>query len=133
MTHQVVFSPESQTQLLELYRYIARVASPEVAARYTDAIVDYCEGLAQFPLRGTKRDDVRPGLRVTHYRKRSVIAFSVDSSRVSILGIFYGGQDYESLLQEEEPEDLAITKSPCPAAFFAAPDQRQVLPRTMSS
>ncbi len=107
MTHQVVFSPESQTQLLELYRYIARVASPEVAACYTDAIVDYCEGLAQFPLRGTKRDDVRPGLRVTHYRKRSVIAFSVDSSRVSILGIFYGGQDYESLLQEE-PDDAHL-------------------------
>jgi len=101
MNRRVVFSPEAQEQLAELYRYIAEAASPAIAARYTEAIVNYCEGLRAFPLRGVKRDDVRPGLRVTNYKKRTVIAFDVDAERVSIIGVFYGGQDYATILQDD--------------------------------
>ena len=79
MNHRVVFSPEALEQLAELYRYIAEAASPDVAAQYTEAIVSYCESLRTFPLRGTQRDDVRPGLRITNYKKRTVIAFNVDA------------------------------------------------------
>lgn len=102
MRHLVVFTPEAQAQLAALYRYIAVAASPEVAARYTDSIVTYCEGLRDIPLLGVCRDDVRPGLRITHYKKRAVIAFAVDAARIAIIGIYYGGQDYESALQSEE-------------------------------
>ncbi len=105
MSHRVVFSPEALEQLPELYRYIAQAASPSVALAYTEAIVSYCESLNLFPLRGTRRDDVRPGLRLTNYKKRTVIAFDVDSEVVSIIGIFYGGQDHESLLRGDEPSD----------------------------
>lgn len=100
MNYRVEFSPEAEEQLVALFRYIAKAASPDTAARYTEAIVSYCESLSTFPHRGTMRDDVRPGLRTTNYRKRTVIAFSVDAERVSIIGIFYGGQDYETILQE---------------------------------
>lgn len=100
MNYRVVFSPQAQEQLVELYRYISEAASRDVAARYTDAIVSYCESLRTFPLRGTPRDDVRPGLRITNYRKRTVIAFSVDAEVVSVIGIFYGGRDHESILRE---------------------------------
>jgi toxin ParE1/3/4 len=82
-----------------LYRYIATAASPEIAQRYTEAIVTYCEELRTFPHRGNQRDDIRPGLRITNYRKRTVIAFAVDAKQISILGIFYGGQDFEIALQ----------------------------------
>jgi len=51
------------------------------------------------PHRGNLRDDIRPGLRVTHYRKRTVIAFAVEAKQVYIIGIYYGGQDFESALQ----------------------------------
>jgi len=107
MSCRVVFSPEAQEQLAELFHYIAEAASPDIAARYTEAIVSYCESLRTFPLRGTKRDDVRPGLRVTNYKKRAVIAFDVDGEVVSIIGVFYGGQDYETILQDE-PDDGSI-------------------------
>lgn len=43
---------------------------------------------------------MRPGLWVTHYSKRVIIAFVVDADLVSILGVFHGGQDYKSILQE---------------------------------
>lgn len=101
MTHRVIFAPEAEEQLVALYNFIAAAASPNIAAGYTEAIVSYCESLATFPMRGTMRDDVRQGLRVTHYKKRAVIAFSVNREQVSILGIFYGGRDYESFLQED--------------------------------
>ncbi len=47
------------------------------------------------------RDDVRPGLRVTNHKGSAVIAFAVDDAAmvVSIIGVYYGGQDYESVLQ----------------------------------
>lgn len=105
MIYRVVFAPEALEQLAELYRYISHAASPDIAAHYTDAIVSYCESLATFPHRGTKRDDVRAGLRITNYKKRAVIAFNVDTQCVSIIGVFYGGQDYESILLEEGPEE----------------------------
>ena len=59
-----------------------------------------CEGLALFPLRGVPREDIRPGLRVTHHKGRTLIAYAVDEGTrtVSVLGIFYGGQDYEAAL-----------------------------------
>ena len=104
MTHRVVFIAEAEVQIVALYRYIATAASPEIAARYTEAIVSYCESLETFPHRGTRRDDVRPGLRITNYKKRTVIAFDVDVDEVSIIGVFYGGQDYETLLHDSEQE-----------------------------
>ena len=102
MPYLVVFTPEAEAQLIELYGYIATEASPETAARFTDGIVTYCESLSSFPVRGTRRDDVRPGLRITSYRKRVVIAFAVDADQVQIIGIFYGGQNYEAILQDED-------------------------------
>jgi len=99
--YTVIFTPEAQEQLVALYRYIAATASPEIAAHYTSAIVAYCEGLQTFPHRGTRRDDVRPGLCITNYKKRTVIAFDVDAELVSIIGVFYGGQDYETVLQSD--------------------------------
>lgn len=53
-----------------------------------------CERLAISPHRGTARADIRS----------EVIAFAVDNGvlLVSILGVFYGGQDYETAPSEPE-------------------------------
>jgi toxin ParE1/3/4 len=102
MTYTVEFTPEAEEQLAALFRYIAREADPAIAQRYASGIITYCEGLATFPRRGVRRDDIRPGLRVTNYKKRTVIAFMVEAGRVSIIGVFYGGQDYEESLEGEQ-------------------------------
>jgi toxin ParE1/3/4 len=104
----VVFAPEALEQLEALYAYIAQAASPLVAQRYTDAIVTYCETLQTSALRGAHRDDIRPGLRITNYKGRTVIAFDVSSERVSVIGVFYGGQDYETALNPPD-SDADIT------------------------
>lgn len=98
MNYRVIFAPEAEGQLDELYRYIAGQATAPVAERYVDRVIDYCEGLATYPIRGTARDDIRPGLRTTSYRRRTVIAFAVLEDLMLIVGIFHGGRDYESAL-----------------------------------
>ncbi|NNG21093.1 type II toxin-antitoxin system RelE/ParE family toxin [Naumannella sp. ID2617S] len=100
MAVTVSFAPEATDQLVALRRYVAAASAPEVAAQYVDSIIAYCEGLGVFPHRGTSRDDIRQGLRVTSFRKRVMVAFVVDDSAgtLTVIGIFAGGQDYESLL-----------------------------------
>ena len=51
--------------------------------------------------RAVRRDDIRPGLHLTNYRGRVVIAFAVEGSQVWIIGVFYAGQDYEAILQSD--------------------------------
>lgn len=100
MGRPVIFSSEAEEQLLHLYRYIAEASFPSRAERYVDALLSHCEKLKTFPHRGVRRDDIRPGVRVTHYRKRTAIAFVVQPDRIEVLGIFHGGRDYASLLRE---------------------------------
>lgn len=102
MQYEVIFTPEALEQLAALYHYIALAASPNTAKRYTDAIVAYCEGFHTSPLRGTKRNDIRPGLRITNFKGRTVIAFDVSETTVAILGVFYGGQDFEHALRPDD-------------------------------
>jgi plasmid stabilization system protein ParE len=66
------------------------------------AIMDRCEGLADFPLVGVAHDDVRPGLRTLGYRRRAVIAFTVTEASVEIIGVHYGGRDVDAILRADD-------------------------------
>jgi toxin ParE1/3/4 len=100
MMYSVIYAPEAEAQLVSLFFHISAVASPEIAARYTDAIVEQCESLKTFPMRGVRRDDIRPGLRVFGFRRRVSISFDVTGEVITILGIFYGGQNFETAFNE---------------------------------
>lgn len=104
MRYRVQYAPLAEAQLDSLVLYLSERSSEEIAFRFVDGIVDYCESLATFPVRGAARDDVRPGLRITSYRRRVAIAFAVEDDRVTILGVFYGGQDYEAALLDDSEE-----------------------------
>ena len=101
MSRLIVYAPEAEAQLLNLYRYIAREASPDIAQRFTESIIAHCEELTEFAERGTPRDDVRKGLHTLSFRRRVTIAYAVEPTRLLVLGIFYGGQDFETLLQDD--------------------------------
>jgi len=49
--------------------------------------------------RGHRRDDVSPGLRIVGFERRVTIAFVADENQVTILRLFYGGQNWEDKLQ----------------------------------
>jgi toxin ParE1/3/4 len=98
--YSIIYTPEAEAQLLALYHYLSAEASPATAARFTDAIVERCEALCSFPERGAPRFNVRPGLRTLPFR-RVTIVYAVKELQVVIVGIFYGGQDYESILGQD--------------------------------
>ena len=105
--YQVVFTPRAERQLAELYSFIVENGSVTRAQDFVGGIIADCLTLATFPERGTKREDIRPNLRVKGYKRRVSIAFSVDadSGMVAIHGVFYGGQDFKSLLGDMMTDD----------------------------
>jgi toxin ParE1/3/4 len=100
VTREVIFAPEALADLFELYDYIAADAGPVRAHGYTDRIVTTCRNLVTFPERGTRRDDLRPGLRTTTFRRRVTIAYHITGTQVVIDRIFYGGRNLPVLLAE---------------------------------
>jgi plasmid stabilization system protein ParE len=105
MTGRINYTPEAQQQLIALDDWITEKASRDVAQHFVSAILDYIDGIVVFPLAGRARDDLRPGIRTTTFKKRTLIAYEVDESSaelvVNILGVFHGGQDWEAALRDE--------------------------------
>ena len=99
MTHKVVFRRRAEARLTELYDYIARQSSATIAIEYIRRIRISCMALADFPERGTRRDDIFPGLRTIGFERRVTIAFRVLKTRVEIVSIAYGGRDFERELR----------------------------------
>jgi len=52
--------------------------------------------------RGTKRDDIRPGLRIIGFERRVTIAFHIAPGMVTIDRILYGGRDLYRAFGEDE-------------------------------
>jgi|TARA_A100001391_G_scaffold179861_1_gene145020 toxin ParE1/3/4 len=94
--YSVIYSPEADADLADLYSYLAFEASPQIAYRYVGELLDICESLSHYPDRGLPRFDMRPGLRTLIHKRRVVIAYEVSAQVVTVLGIFTGGRDYAS-------------------------------------
>ncbi len=93
MSHRIEFSPEALGDLIDLYDYIALRDGAGRAIAYIDRVEDCCRNLSVFPDRGTRRDDLRPGLRIVGLERRAVIAFQVSAGTITILRVLYGGRD----------------------------------------
>ena len=91
----VVFAPEAEADLVQIYEWIAERAGTRTALGYVERIEDYCSRFDLASERGTARDDIRPGLRIIGFERRLTIAIIVEPDRVTILRIFYGGADWE--------------------------------------
>ena len=96
---RVVFSSRAQRQLQSLFAFLVPRAGRDGARAYVRRIISACRRLDHFPERGTRRDDIRPGLRTMGFERRVTIAFTIEGDSVIILGVFYGGQDYEAALR----------------------------------
>lgn len=102
MPVKVFFRPQAEADLLALYSYIAETSGPVIAGNYIDRIEAVCQSLATFPNRGTKRDDIVPGLRTITLARRTTIAYRVQKTRVEVVTIAYAGRDFESELRDDE-------------------------------
>ncbi len=91
--YRIVFLREASDDLNDLHAYLTAKAGIDIASAYIAGIKTSSLSLSKHPVRGRKRDDVLPGLRVAHYKKRVNILFFVKADDVIIHGIFYDGRD----------------------------------------
>ncbi len=98
--YAVVWRPDARADLLALYDWIAARADPDTAFDYTSRIEAHAEKLAEFPERGTPRDDLVPGMRTTPYRRRTIIAYRVVGGEVEILRLVHAGRDWDNAAEE---------------------------------
>jgi toxin ParE1/3/4 len=85
----------SQLALADLERigdWVAANAGTDVALAYLDRIESACARLADFPQRGTPRDDLGPGVRTISFEGRATIAYRIEAHAVLILGVFHAGR-----------------------------------------
>ncbi len=92
---RVVFTPEARNDIFEIYDWIAAKAGFQIAISYIERIETYCLGFELASKRGHRCDDISPGLRIVGFERRVTIAFAVDDDCVTILRLFYGGQNWE--------------------------------------
>jgi toxin ParE1/3/4 len=93
VAHRVVFSEQAWADADEIYDWIAANADAETAERYVSRVISFCDGLGEFPRRGTPRDDVAAGLRTTSFEGRAIIAYIVKERIVRILRVLHHGRD----------------------------------------
>lgn len=68
------------------------------AAPYIEQLQNHIRRLDIASERGTRRDDIRPGLRVIGFERRVMIIFSVGDTQVVVLRLAYAGQNWEPAL-----------------------------------
>jgi toxin ParE1/3/4 len=93
VSYRVVFSPEAHADIIDLYDYITVRSNAMIALGYLERLERSCLSLATFSNRGTRRDDVRRGLRVMGFARRVTVGFAVTADIVTILRVLYGGRD----------------------------------------
>src|SRR3979490_2834407 len=97
MAHKLIYRPRAEEDLEAIYRFIAQ-DSPARAFSFIAQIQERCDLLRDSPEQGRARPDLRPGLRVVPYGRSVVIAYQFTSDPIEVVRIFYGGQDYETIM-----------------------------------
>lgn len=94
MKYRVLFSPEARQDLIDIYSGERR------ALGTLERIEAHCAGFQTFPERGTRRDDIRPGLRISGFERRVTIAFHVTDDSVIFDRFIYAGRSVDLAFEE---------------------------------
>jgi toxin ParE1/3/4 len=98
MQREVVFRPSALADLKSIHDYIEQ-HNPATAARFLERIEAHCMRLADFSERGTRRDELRAGLRIIGFERRVTVAFTVLTDTVEIPRVLYRGRDVEKTIR----------------------------------
>ena len=92
----IVWSPEAESDILEIWQYLANEVSTEFADHRVRQIPHACDPLLRFPLRGRPRDELLPGLRsiLSHTH---VVFYRAARDHIEIVRVLHGRRDIESI------------------------------------
>lgn len=92
----VVWSPEAEQDLLDIWLYLAQEASPDVADKQLRSIGAACDEIAAWPQAGRARDEFLDGLRsivATPY----VVFYRIESQTPQVVRVLHGRQDIDAI------------------------------------
>lgn len=92
MAYRIRLLPEAEDDLAAIYAYIRDNGSPENARGYIRRIQTFIRGFDTFPERGTRRGEIRQGLRIIGFERRVTVAFVVEGDEVIVSNILYAGR-----------------------------------------
>ena len=92
----VVWSPEAEEDLIEIWGYLADRASPQIADTQLTAIEAACAKLEHWPYSGRQRDALLPGLRSV-LASPYVIFYRVRDGAVEIVRVLHGRRDLDAI------------------------------------
>jgi len=92
---KLTFRPEALADLEEIYDYIAE-DNPSAAGAFLSKLKERCGLLAEQPLIGRERSEIRPDLRGFPFG-RYVILYRVLVEEVEIVTVIHGARDVENL------------------------------------
>src|SRR5262249_48971490 len=98
--YELVWSLESEQDLLDIWDYSAQTWSLETADKHLEAIYASTERLGEWPFSGRARDEIRIGLRSLVVYPH-VIFYRVTATRVDVVRVLYGGRDLEVIFSEQ--------------------------------
>jgi toxin ParE1/3/4 len=100
---RVIWSPAAEQDLLDIWRYFARVASPEIADALLREIENAADRLRENPLLGRQRLDITPGLMGDLRAVRAdpySIFYRPTGTTVQIIRVLHERQDIPTILGE---------------------------------
>lgn len=95
----ILWSPEAQADLEDIWNYYAEVASRDVANSIVRAIDKTCQMLEEHPLAGRAREEIRPGLR-SALNSPYVIFYLVNNDVPEIVRILDGRRDIDEIFSD---------------------------------
>jgi toxin ParE1/3/4 len=92
----VDWSPEAEQDLLAIWNYVAREASPGAADEQLRSLDRACEALAQWPHSGRARDELFRGVRSIAV-EAYVVFYRVGNSAIEIVRVLHGRRDVDAI------------------------------------
>lgn len=94
---RVVWAPRAKQDLLDIWRYYARVASPDLADNILRGIGQVGEAIGRNPLAWRVRDDLIPGLRSALVSPHTVF-YRVRDHDIEIVRVLHERRDFPAVL-----------------------------------
>lgn len=94
---ELIFTHQAQSDLDEIWDYLASEADEAIADRVVDEIRYACERIVEFPHSGRTKEMLRPDLR-SFIVRNYVFFYYVHSDGIEIIRILHGARDIESLI-----------------------------------
>jgi toxin ParE1/3/4 len=95
----ILWSPEAEEDLIDIWGYLAREATEEIADRQLNAIENACSTLEAWPLCGRPRDSLLPGMRSVPVHPY-VIFYRARNETVEIVRVVDGRRDIDALFAQ---------------------------------